>query len=325
MGGNGSGKTVFLAQACLHGARFVTNTHTLLADGIMHAVPTSVRVRQDAIFGPLIAGKGLVPHMDEGDYLTSAETLFGDASQDSAPVRNLVVADFDRDAPAQFEEISPADAVAFAGQFSTALTVYGLKDDLLEHYGRDFHRFATGVRAADQRLSELARSVRCFRGQARRGFRPGPADLPGWTRAHVLTHLARHADALRRTTDAATRHELGDPYPGGAAGRAAEITAGAERDPEDIVSDLRASVEALSEVWRALPAPVWEHETRAVAGTRPLAAGLVARWVEVEVHHVDLDVGYRPRDLVRRVRAGRDALRPGRIAETGSRRRAPGR
>jgi hypothetical protein len=163
VGGNGSGKTVFLTQACLHGGRFITNTHALLRDGVVYAVPTSIRIRRDPIFQPLIAGRDLVPHMEEGDYLTSPQSLFGDASQDSAPVRNLVIADFNARAAAGLEEIPPADAVAFTSQFGSALTVYGLKDDMLEHHGRDFHRFTAMVGDDDRRLNELAHSVRCYR------------------------------------------------------------------------------------------------------------------------------------------------------------------
>ena len=45
-----------------------------------------------------------------------------------------------------------------------------------------------------------------------------------------------------------------------------------------------------------MPVEAWGQPTKALYGTRPLAAGVAARWLEVEVHHVDLGVGYEPAD-----------------------------
>src|SRR5205085_3934344 len=53
--------------------------------------------------------------------------------------------------------------------------------------------------------------------------------LPGWSVAHVLTHVARNADSHRRRTEAAARNEMIDQYPGGYEGRDAENELGARR------------------------------------------------------------------------------------------------
>src|SRR5262249_3857831 len=42
-----------------------------------------------------------------------------------------------------------------------------------------------------------------------------PSLLPGWTRAHVLSHVARSGEADARTVDGAVRGEVLDKYPGG--------------------------------------------------------------------------------------------------------------
>src|SRR3954452_11064204 len=65
-----------------------------------------------------------------------------------------------------------------------------------------------------------------------------PSRLPGWTVGHLLTHIARNADSLTRRMVAAARDEIGDQYPGGAAGRAAEIEAGAGRPAAELVADV---------------------------------------------------------------------------------------
>src|SRR5262245_19044461 len=54
-----------------------------------------------------------------------------------------------------------------------------------------------------------------------------PCALPGWSRAELLTHVARNADAHRNTVEAGARGEVADMYPGGAAQRTDAIAAGA--------------------------------------------------------------------------------------------------
>src|SRR5690349_6033119 len=68
-----------------------------------------------------------------------------------------------------------------------------------------------------------------------------PSGLPGWSVGHVLAHLARNADSVVRRLDGAARDEVVDQYPGGAAGRAAEIDAGAGRAAAELVADVRQS------------------------------------------------------------------------------------
>jgi maleylpyruvate isomerase len=46
-----------------------------------------------------------------------------------------------------------------------------------------------------------------------------------------------------------------------------------------------------------LPAATWEQSVVDVSGAvRPARVMPARRWKEVEIHHVDLDLGYRPRD-----------------------------
>ncbi|MET0910545.1 MAG: maleylpyruvate isomerase N-terminal domain-containing protein, partial [Ilumatobacteraceae bacterium] len=42
-----------------------------------------------------------------------------------------------------------------------------------------------------------------------------PSLLPGWTRGHVLTHIARNADSFVRLLEAAGRGEVVTQYAGG--------------------------------------------------------------------------------------------------------------
>ena len=116
--------------------------------------------------------------------------------------------------------------------------------------------------------------------------------LPGWTVGHVLTHLARNADSHVRRTRAAIDGVMVDQYPGGLAIRAAEIEAGADRPAAVVHADVEASTARLLEAWSDVPAYAWANVTRDSTGGERRLDGLPGRrWMEVEIHLVDLDCG----------------------------------
>ncbi len=123
-----------------------------------------------------------------------------------------------------------------------------------------------------------------------------PSLLPGWSRGHVLSHLARNADGQARMLDGARFGEIRDQYPGGDKAREEDIRKGAERPAAEIVRDLTVAQAELERVWQALDRDAWHRPTRARAGTRPALASVWARWRECEIHHVDLNLGYQPAD-----------------------------
>ena len=163
VGRNGGGKTVFLTHACLGGAEFLTNTHSLIRDGRVHGVPTAVRVRDDSTFGPLIAERGLVRHMESGDHLARPELLFDRRAAGPAALRNVVIVDWNPNAPATFERIPARAAELYLDQFAFAVTTYGLKDDLFQHYGFDFDAFTAGLGEMRDHLRVVTESARCYR------------------------------------------------------------------------------------------------------------------------------------------------------------------
>ena len=118
--------------------------------------------------------------------------------------------------------------------------------------------------------------------------------LPGWTRAEVLTHLARNADGGRGIAEAAARGEIGMQYPGGAEQRAAGIAAGRGVRAAAVLTDLRHSCDALMESWLALPDDAWGRIGKSTTAQRTQVGWVWSRWREVEVHHVDLGLGYSP-------------------------------
>ena len=81
-------------------------------------------------------------------------------------------------------------------------------------------------------------------------------------------------------------------YPGGAEQRAAGIAAGRGVSAAALLADLRRSCDALMEAWMQLPDDAWDRVGRSLTGQRTQRGWVWSRWREVEVHHVDLGLGY---------------------------------
>jgi len=123
---------------------------------------------------------------------------------------------------------------------------------------------------------------------------PSPSLLPGWTRGHVTSHIARNADAYAGMLLGAGSGIEFPAYPS-RAHRAAGIEAGAGRGPAEQLADLRDSAARLDAAVAAAPPAAWDFPIRWPNGTTCPASNLVwHRLVEVELHHVDLDAGYSP-------------------------------
>jgi maleylpyruvate isomerase len=120
----------------------------------------------------------------------------------------------------------------------------------------------------------------------------GPSLLPGWSRGHVLTHWPRNADGQSRMLLAAMQGEIAGQYPGGDERRESDIEAGAGRPARLVLSDVRAAIGQLEDVWRRMPPEAWPRPTAARIGVRPAWMSVWARWRETEIHHVDLNAGY---------------------------------
>lgn len=117
--------------------------------------------------------------------------------------------------------------------------------------------------------------------------------LPGWTRGHVLTHLARNADGIERTVTGALRGERLARYPGGVTGRNADIDAGAPRPIAEQLADVRESSARLATVLDSVAdVDGWHLE----CDDRTVGEYVLGRWREVEIHRVDLGGRYSAGD-----------------------------
>jgi maleylpyruvate isomerase len=124
----------------------------------------------------------------------------------------------------------------------------------------------------------------------------GPSLLPGWTRGHVLTHLARNAEGGTRLLGWARTGVPSYEYESLEA-RAAAIEAGANRPTAILVQDVRQTAGVFAAAATGGPRDTWQRVVRYSARQEPRAEVIVpSRLGEVLIHHVDLDLDYRPQD-----------------------------
>jgi len=123
-----------------------------------------------------------------------------------------------------------------------------------------------------------------------------PSLLPGWTRGHVLTHIARSGDALRNLLEGARQGIQREAYASQET-RDADIEAGSARSAAALTADVRESAAAWRAAVESMPEHAWAFQVSGL-GSKPFPATqlVIRRLVEIELHHVDLDAGYRPSD-----------------------------
>jgi maleylpyruvate isomerase len=119
-----------------------------------------------------------------------------------------------------------------------------------------------------------------------------PSLCPGWTRGHVLTHIARNADALRGLILNATTGSSTPMYASPDA-READIESGSGRPLAEQVADVEASAARFAAAAADLTEDLSDvpllarNDTKVKAGYLPFM-----RLREVVLHHIDLDAGF---------------------------------
>ena len=125
----------------------------------------------------------------------------------------------------------------------------------------------------------------------------GPSALPGWSRAHVVGHLARNAEALTRLANWA-RTGVETPMYASPDQRGADIETSAVYPVDRLRTELISTADELDAAFAELDQTAWRASVRSALG-RPIAATEVP-WMrvrEVWLHAVDLDAGARLEDI----------------------------
>ncbi|MDR1790807.1 MAG: maleylpyruvate isomerase family mycothiol-dependent enzyme [Propionibacteriaceae bacterium] len=115
-----------------------------------------------------------------------------------------------------------------------------------------------------------------------------PSLLPGWSRAHVVTHLARDADAYRQLLrNPALGFDLGSDEE-----RFRALESGADRNALSLLEDLDNAMGRLADA--AADVTDWNRPVRIFTETYPLSFVSALRLHETLIHHLDLKVGFNP-------------------------------
>ena len=118
-----------------------------------------------------------------------------------------------------------------------------------------------------------------------------PSALPDWSRAHVVAHLARNADALGNLLTWARTGVETPMYPSREA-RDADIATTAAQTPDQLRADYAAACARLAEAIETTSTDTWAAEVRTMQGkTVPATDVPWMRAKEIWVHGVDLDAG----------------------------------
>ncbi|MEY9894021.1 maleylpyruvate isomerase [Catenulispora sp. MAP12-49] len=124
----------------------------------------------------------------------------------------------------------------------------------------------------------------------------GPSLCDGWTRGHVLAHIARNADGLSNMLNSAATGEVTPMYASDDK-RNADIEAGSSRPVAEQLADLRESAGRFAAAFAAAQAAGnWNAPVQRTPGAAGYPAYQVPakRLGEVLIHHVDLDLDFTP-------------------------------
>jgi maleylpyruvate isomerase len=119
-----------------------------------------------------------------------------------------------------------------------------------------------------------------------------PSLLPGWTRGHVLAHLAGISNAMARQLEFAGRGETVELYDGGFEGRTKAIEMSAGHTLEQHRADVDSALERALRAFDSLDAGGWQAPISYRGGV--VLDGGMALWRELVIHASDLNTGRGP-------------------------------
>jgi maleylpyruvate isomerase len=119
-----------------------------------------------------------------------------------------------------------------------------------------------------------------------------PSTLPGWSRGHLLAHVAGICDALARQVEYGRQGEKVELYDGGVDGRNRAIELAAGHSLEEHREDVAAAVQRALAAFDALGEDEWQ--TRIAFRDGVIFDAGLALWRELVIHTADLDAGTGP-------------------------------
>ena len=146
--------------------------------------------------------------------------------------------------------------------------------------------------ASSQLLSNMEAAASDFRGRIASltdADVRAPSRLPGWSRGHVLAHVAGVAGAMARQLEYAARGETIDLYEGGSDGRNRAIEEGSVRSADRLRGELDDALDRALSAFRNLGDADWTAPISYRGGV--VRDGGLALWRELVIHGTDLGTG----------------------------------
>lgn len=162
LGRGGAGKTVFLTQLCLHGAQFLSNSHSIVKNGYVSGIASSIRIRPGPWFEDLINSVKTSPALLPGELIIDPYDAFAANTTSTTPLRNVCVLDFKEGGQHIIRMMSKQEAYDYAEQFSLAINVYRLEEDLLDLYNGDYGNFSLAYTRMKEQLGQLIQESNCY-------------------------------------------------------------------------------------------------------------------------------------------------------------------
>jgi maleylpyruvate isomerase len=119
-----------------------------------------------------------------------------------------------------------------------------------------------------------------------------PSELPGWTKGHVLAHLAGISNAMARQLEYAHRGETVELYDGGMDGRNKAIELAAGHSLAKHTEAVNGAVDAAVAAFDSLGPDDWQARIAYRDGI--VFDGGLALWRELTIHASDLGLGFGP-------------------------------
>jgi maleylpyruvate isomerase len=149
-------------------------------------------------------------------------------------------------------------------------------------------------------IHKAAADVRADAGKLRDEDIKAPSALPGWTRGHVLAHIAGISNAMARQLEYAAHGETIELYDGGMDGRNRAIDMAAGHDAATHQTDVNAALDRVLRAFDVLPG-VKDSSANRTGWWAPIAYrggvvldGGLALWRELVIHASDLGTGRGP-------------------------------
>lgn len=162
LGRGGAGKTVFLSQLCQHGAKFITNSHSIINESRVTGVASSLRIRPGPWYSDILKTANKKPALKPGEIIIDPDDVFEMNTKHSVEVKNVCIIGFQQPGFHSIEKISQHDAYNYAEQFSLAINVYRLEEDLLDLYKGDYQEFSQAYNRMKDQLRDLIFQSSCY-------------------------------------------------------------------------------------------------------------------------------------------------------------------